>query len=183
MDSEFSDEGTFIPWLRRIEDTPPNDATKTRGYRFNNSSSADHYPWRDGLIYTATFRNARVNSINDGAFDKTNLHRLVIKTSPGANNWVFKQNTFQRRAVTGQSTVSVGGDTTEFGKGDVPGGTSGFWEGYLYSLMLFNRKLSNNEDLTLYNNESDSSGFWTIGSVEETTGAVARRPLSFGGGL
>ena len=139
----FSTQATMIMWLKNDIATPPQAQTGIMGY-FGDGGGNDHYPWDDGTAYLSTFRNSRIGPITlSASIGRTSAHMLSVTTD--AVNWKLYQNTTLITTQLALGSVYLG--TYNIGKSN----SDFYYQGNIYSFMIYNRALTAQEILQNYN--------------------------------
>ena len=139
----FSTEATMIIWLKNDVATPSGGQTGIIGY-FGSGGGIDHYPWDNGAAYLSTFRNSRIGAITlSASIGRTTAHMLTVTTD--ATNWKLYQNTTLITTQPALSSVYL--DNFNIGRSS----GSHFYQGNVYSFMIYNRALSVAEITQNYN--------------------------------
>ena len=142
--SLFTTEGTMIVWLKNDEATPASNSN-TGFMGFSSGGSNDHYPWVDGTAYLSTFRNARTGSITlSASVIRTNIHMVCITSN--SSEWKLYQN-----AVLQYTTSSSGSVTMSNTRIGYSIDTIYNYKGKIYYFMLYNRALTADEIIKIYN--------------------------------
>lgn len=137
--------GTVLIWLKLADGTPA-DFTDALG-AISSSVNNSHYPFSaDGLIYLSTLRAARVDSINDGAFNLEAWHLFTVKTQAGGN-WEFWQNLTKVKTASAEATVSCR-TVIRIGQGEL---ATCFFNGRIAEIIMLDRYLSDAELTEFYN--------------------------------
>ena len=101
--SHFDSRGTFVIHLRLDTHIPAGDDSGS--WEMGQSSSASHYPWTTGTIYSDTFRNDRVTGDAGLIANRTQWHQVAVTNEPGAGNWKFWQNAEVAFSAVGESPI------------------------------------------------------------------------------
>lgn len=175
LSSAFTTEATFNAWVRL--NRFPNGSSQSGFVSLSVGSPYTHYPYIDHAIYSKIFRANRV-SFSDNGFDFTQWHMITVTTKPGDNGYVVYQNGTLIYSTTGESTVSLP-STIKFGENS---GSDNLY-GMMDEVTLFNRTLSADEVLQLYNSAQGlyadesvvpfNSGLVATYHFDEGSGSVA----------
>ena len=171
-----SEEATIELWCKVPNNEASDAITDTGIFALEGSSSNNtHYPYNDGLLYLSTFRDARVNGIDDGGFDKTKWHHLAITTQPGTDGWKLYQNGSLVIAVDGEDSVKVEDDISlGFNQ------ATHYWTGEMGNVRIWDyartqQQIQDNKDKRLTGTESGLVGYWPLDDLvaAETAGVCS----------
>ena len=137
-------EGTVIIWLKNNENTSASESN-TGFIGFGTGAQNDHYPWTDGTAYLSTFRNARTGSITlSTSVTRSNIHMVSITSN--STEWKLYQN-----AVLQYTTSSSGSVTMTRTRIGYSIDQAYRYMGKVYYFMLYNRALTADEIIKIYN--------------------------------
>jgi hypothetical protein len=132
-DALLTTEATAIAWMKRD------------GYQgfFDIGRSDNYYPWTgDGNLYISVFDANRVFGGLGNSFNKNELHQVAISFAQGTGNYRIYQNTQLSGSATKNSNVYSG----------VKGfGLSQVLQGRIYAIMIYNRALTQDQIISIYN--------------------------------
>jgi hypothetical protein len=132
-DALLTTEATAIAWMKR---------DGWQGF-FDIGRSDNYYPWTgDSNLYISVFDSNRVFGGQPNSFNKNEIHQVAISFAKGTGNYKLYQNTQLSASATKNTDVYPG----------VKGfGLSQILQGRLYAIMIYNRALTQDQIITIYN--------------------------------